>query len=329
MFKKIVLYGLLAGCLGLGLGCSMLGKQPTQQIPLEVLINDGITYFYLGEYDAALATWQLCIERDPANAKIHNFIGVVYYKREEYQAAVEHFKKAIEIDPNFAETYNNLGYALFLLGNYKEAEGYFLKALNIDPYFTQASSNLKTVQRIISGSLDIRAYRLFQKSAGDENLGQNIKNYTEAIQIDPNYAEAHNNLGVMRYFNGEFDAAIKAFQDAIRLNPKYPEAHNNLGYLYDDQGKYEEAVAEYLKAIDNKNDYFDAYNNLGSTYFNMGSYDDAERVWKKIIELLPYNDEAKFHLQRLEELRKMETESAFGEDEAPAGGQNVPPDSSR
>lgn len=324
--KHYLLSGLLLAGLLLSFECAVFVKQPQQEIPLEVLMNDGITYFYLGEYATALATWKICVERDPNNAKLHNFMGVVYYKQEDYESAVEHFKKAVELDPNFAETYNNLGYALFLMGRYKEAENYFQRALQIDPYFTQASSNLKTVQRIISGSLDIRAYKLFQKSATTDNLDQNIKFYTEAIQIDSNYAEAHNNLGVVRYYNGDFDDATKEFLIAIRLNPTYPEAHNNLGYLYDDQGRYDDAIGEYLKAIDFKNDYLDAYNNLGSTYFNMGSYDDAERVWKKILELFPYNDEAKFHLQRLDELRKMESENTF-EGDTPAN--QVAPDSSK
>jgi tetratricopeptide (TPR) repeat protein len=324
--KHVIWGGLVCASLLLTLECSTFVKQPVQEIPLEVLMNDGITYFYLGEFDAALATWKMCVERDPKNAKPYNFMGVVYYKKEDYTAAVESFKKAIELDPASAETFNNLGYALFLLGNYKDAEGYFQKALAIDPYFTQASSNLKTVQRIISGSLDIRAYKLFQKGASTDNLGQIMKFYSEALAVDPKFAEVHNNLGVARYYNGDFDEAIKEFTAAIKLNASYPEAHNNLGYLYDDQGRYDEAISEYLKAIDAKNDYLDAYNNLGSTYFNMGSYGDAERVWKKILELFPYNDEAKFHLQRLDELRKMENEPSLESSDKP---NQIAPDSSK
>jgi len=54
----------------------------------------------------------------------------------------------------------------------------------------------------------------------------------EALQIKPDFAEAHNNLGyalvrVMRRENRK--EAIQHFEQVLSLKPDYPEAHNNLG----------------------------------------------------------------------------------------------------
>ena len=42
-------------------------------------------------------------------------------------------------------------------------------------------------------------------------------------------ADAHNGLGIAYYAQGKFDEAAKEYQEAIRINPNYADAHKNLG----------------------------------------------------------------------------------------------------
>jgi len=42
-------------------------------------------------------------------------------------------------------------------------------------------------------------------------------------------AGAHHRLGSALYAKGQYDAAIAEFKEAIRLNPDFAEAHNDLG----------------------------------------------------------------------------------------------------
>ncbi|MEN0050488.1 MAG: tetratricopeptide repeat protein, partial [Bacteroidota bacterium] len=70
------------------------------------------------------------------------------------------------------------------------------------------------------------------------------------IKIQPNYAEAHNNLGSALDAWSEYDEAIKHYEKAVDLNPNFIDAVKNLGNAYVRQGNYEKGYAlleRYLK----------------------------------------------------------------------------------
>jgi tetratricopeptide (TPR) repeat protein len=63
-----------------------------------------------------------------------------------------------------------------------------------------------------------------------------IREYKQAIAINPDSFEAHNNLGSALANKGELDAAIKEFQEALTLNPDFFEANYNLGIAISKRG---------------------------------------------------------------------------------------------
>ena len=70
--------------------------------------------------------------------------------------------------------------------------------------------------------------------------------YQAALRINPDYAEAHYNLGVVYGQQGRTDEAIREYQAALRINPDYAEAHYNLGVVYWATGpQLREAIREY------------------------------------------------------------------------------------
>ena len=56
-----------------------------------------------------------------------------------------------------------------------------------------------------------------------------VSAFRDAIRLRPNFAEAHNNLGLLLTQTGETENAILAFREAIKYRPDYAEAHGNLG----------------------------------------------------------------------------------------------------
>ena len=69
------------------------------------------------------------------------------------------------------------------------------------------------------------------RPGGQGKLDEAIAEYREAIRLKPDYAEAHDNLGIALEARAKLDEAIAAYREAIRLKPDYAEAHCNLGIL--------------------------------------------------------------------------------------------------
>ncbi len=63
--------------------------------------------------------------------------------------------------------------------------------------------------------------------------------YTQAIQINPNYAGAYYNRGSIYYNQEKWDLAIADFNKAIDINPNLAQAYNNRGNVYDNQKKWD------------------------------------------------------------------------------------------
>jgi protein O-mannosyl-transferase len=77
-----------------------------------------------------------------------------------------------------------------------------------------------------------------------------VSEYRRALQIYPNYAEAHNNLGAILLSSGRATEAVTEYQAAVRLDPDYPDAHTNLGIaLSRIPGHLSEAAAELEIAV--------------------------------------------------------------------------------
>src|SRR5262249_61282428 len=83
---------------------------------------------------------------------------------------------------------------------------------------------------------------------------------------------------------GEAEAA---YRKAIQLQPDYALAYNNLGTALRDQKKLAEAEAAYRKAIALQPDYAPAYNNLGNALRDQKKLDEALTAYRKPDLLLP------------------------------------------
>ena len=123
-------------------------------------------------------------------------------------------------------------------------------------------------------------------------LDEAVACYRRALELKPDYAEAHNNLGNALKEQGKLDEAVACYRRALELKPDYAEAHNNLGDALKDQGKLDEAVACYRRALELKPDYAEAHNNLGNALKDQGKLDEAVACYRRALELKPDYAEA-------------------------------------
>ncbi len=75
-----------------------------------------------------------------------------------------------------------------------------------------------------------------------------ITSFRKYLQVRPDDAEAHFNLGNALYNHGDQELAIDAYHDTIRLKPDMARAHYNLGMALIGQRDFKAAKAEFLEA---------------------------------------------------------------------------------
>src|SRR6267143_2857673 len=78
----------------------------------------------------------------------------------------------------------------------------------------------------------------------DEKLDAAIQSYKNALEIDPNYQDALNGLGMALFNRGHVDEAILAAKKLIEIDQDDILAHTSLSMFYQSQGRIEEAEKE-------------------------------------------------------------------------------------
>ena len=150
--------------------------------------------------------------------------------------AIAHYQKALQINPDYAEAYNNLGNALLQKGQSGRSDRPLPKGAANQPRLRGSPQQPR------------------QRSAPKGQVDEAIAHYQKALQIKPDYAEAHNNLGNALLQKGRVDEAIAHYQKALQIKPDNAEAHYNLGNALLQKGRVDEAIAQYQKALQIKPD---------------------------------------------------------------------------
>ena len=231
----------------------------------------GHLYLKKNEKFAALNAFKLALEHDHNNPFYLNSLAFTCVQLEQYDEAVFYYKKAFEINPdnewsaivaqalatiyhqiqsqselaimtltaalplteNKAQIYQTIADIHYDLGNLDEAVGYYESALHNDTKNARAHSRL--------------AMAYWEKDLVEKA----ILSYTKAIELDPNYDIAYNNLGVI-FLDGLGDTgrAKTYFETAIDINDYYVLAHFNLARAHEALGEKISAANEYQKAFD-------------------------------------------------------------------------------
>lgn len=152
-------------------------------------------------------------------------------------------------------------------------------------------------------------YRLGTLLAKTGETGRAREAYERALALQPDLAEANNDLGALLAGSGDIDDAIARFRAALASTPDYPDALNNLGYALLLTGHNDEARTLYERALALQPDFPEALNNLGLLSGRAGDMDRAERYFRDALRRRPEYGEAANNLA-LVLVSKGQTDSA-------------------
>ena len=116
------------------------------------------------------------------------------------------------------------------------------------------------------------------------------------IELNPNNAEVHAELGVCLIQSRQPAAAVEACRSAVALDPNLAAAHNNLGACLRSLGHCEEAAAACRKAIEIRPNYAHALTNLGAALSELDRNPEALNLHLRALELEPELRESHWNL---------------------------------
>lgn len=157
--------------------------------------------------------------------------GIARYDFKQYAEAMTDFNKAIELNHNFASTYYNRGIAKSKLDRHKSAIADFDKAIMLG--FNAA---------------EVYCHRAFANIAL-EKYDAAVPDCDKVIALKPDFVkDAYNIRGILRSELGQHDEALADYTEAIRIKPDYAEAYAHRGILKTHLGRINKARSDFQKA---------------------------------------------------------------------------------
>jgi tetratricopeptide (TPR) repeat protein len=112
-----------------------------------------------------------------------------------------------------------------------------------------------------------------------------VEAYRQALELDPNHAASHINLGTLHYNRQDYSLAERYYRKAIEVDPRYALAYFDLGNVLDETGRLADAVRSYKQAIALAPTYADAHYNLALAYEKQKQPRKALPHWRSYVRL--------------------------------------------
>ncbi len=218
-----------------------------------------------------------------------------------YPESLESYKRAVAIDPTFAAAYQGLSWACDLMfesrasrGALDKARFYARKATEKERLYIEADyaafierdgpKSIRLLKQIVGKyPKEKRAHLALANSYGYHNMLEAIEELKKALEIDPNYADAYNSLGLYYRYHGDFDEALEVFNKYASVSPDQANPIDNLANLYFRQGRVDDAIAKFKEALSIRPDFI--WSTLALSYISAlkQDYSDAFRLLDQLI----------------------------------------------
>lgn len=231
-------------------------------------------HLYLKKQDKvhSIVAFKLAVDKEPDSPFYNNSLAYSYVQAELFDEAIEYYQKAIQLNPDKQWTSivcQALGAVYYQVkGNSEAAIASFQAGIILDPTNSEIFLSLGDVYM------------------ADGDIDNAIRSYCDSISINSDDYRAYAKAGIALWEKDYIEEAIVAYHRAIDLNPSYEIAHNNLGVIYlDGLGNSEEALPYFLTSIELNPNYTLAYFNAGRAAQALGEYNDAAEHYQMALDL--------------------------------------------
>ena len=219
-------------------------------------MNYGLTQMSKGDYNAALASFNNALPLTPNYSLLHINIAIAEGALRRDADAQQHFLRALALAPGDSQSYYYYARWLSERGRFPQAAALLETGIQKNPADMQCRTLL--LQLYASQGASDKLNALLADSL------QIAPNDPDLLRFGsmPKTPEALLALSLTYYQQGRYSDCIKASQQALRLNPNYAEAYNNIAAAWNAMGNYDEGIRAAQQAVRLKPDFQLARNNL-------------------------------------------------------------------
>jgi serine/threonine protein kinase/predicted negative regulator of RcsB-dependent stress response len=250
-----------------------------------VLAAAGVWFFSLRSLKRTPAAAVMSSNAVAYDAYMRGKVNVGSENSDNNNAAIKLFEQSVAADPNFAAAYAELARAYTIKARYsgtaaekqklyEDAEVDVEKALAIDPNLAEG--------HFARGLILWTPYKRFPHE-------QAIQSYRRAIELNPNFDEAHHQLGFIYLHIGLLDKAQQEIEKALAINSSNTLARYRLGVINMCRAKYEEAFQIFNSTPRDMNPSLLAFY-TSNALFRLGRNEEASEIIEKFFKDYPKDE---------------------------------------
>ena len=250
-----------------------------------VLAAAGVWFFSLRSLKRTPAAAVMSSNAVAYDAYMRGKVNVGSENPDNNNAAIKLFEQSVAADPNFAAAYAELARAYTIKARYsgtaaekqklyEDAEVDVEKALAIDPNLAEG--------HFARGLILWTPYKRFPHE-------QAIQSYHRAIELNPNFDEAHHQLGFIYLHIGLLDKAQQEIEKALAINSSNTLARYRLGVINMCRAKYEEAFQIFNSTPRDMNPSLLAFY-TSNALFRLGRNEEASEIIEKFFKDYPKDE---------------------------------------
>ncbi|MBA7662826.1 Beta-barrel assembly-enhancing protease [subsurface metagenome] len=266
----------------IGYFAQTLSANPNQK---DVRANQGFAYFMLGKYDDAIRVLkeELALFPDSLDASI--LLGYVYFNQEKYEEAA---KLCQDYDELLEKALREEAKKKGLKFERKKDRDEFEE--NYEYFFDKVRKKNPNL------GLPYFILGFHHKKSGNYNEAE--ENFNQAVKKGYNSVECKIQLIDMELARENWQEGLAKSRIALQIEDSKSEFYFLMGYAYYHLGEIERAVYCFDNAFKLRPYEVEAAKNLGKIYFNQNEFKKATSLLKKVLNIVPFDYEAKFLIER-------------------------------
>ena len=269
--------------------------------------NDlGVLYYQSGEMDNALKHYEQAVHAEPHNSVFQKNLADFYYAEQgRVEDALKIYGDILAITPEDTEILQICGHLCVSLHRFEDAETYYKRLLEKEPWHSEIKEILDKLQsRIQDSAKDQTPEEIYQEIMSTSD-GSDSQKTIEALErlsaAAPEFAPAHNDLGVLYFQTGEKEKSLSHYEQAARLEPANITFKKNLAdFYYIEQGRVEDALQIYVDLLAINPQDIETLQVCGHICIALYKFDDARVFYNRVLELEPWNADARELLDKID-----------------------------